>query len=92
MAAEGVSYRLEVSTRPPGQEGFVPLKIRWVVERTFAWLGRCRRLSRDYEYETAHSETWVRISAIQMMVRRLRPNKDNPQPKFNYPKSEKKAA
>ena len=92
MEQQRVSYSIEVSTKPADQQGFVPLKIRWVVERTFAWLGRCRRLSRDYEYQTAHSETWIRISAIHMMVRRLKPNKENPQPKFKYPKSEKRGA
>jgi putative transposase len=39
---------LEIVQRPPGQKGFVPQPIRWVVERTFAWLGRYRRLSKDY--------------------------------------------
>jgi putative transposase len=92
MEQSKVGYRMEISSKPSDQEGFVPLKIRWVVERTFAWLGRSRRLSRDYEYKTAHSETWIQISAIQMMARRLRPNSDNPQPKFNYPKSDKKVA
>jgi putative transposase len=92
MAEEKVGYRLEISSRPPDQVGFKPLKIRWVVERTFAWLGRCRRLSRDYECKTAHSETWIPISAIQMMVRRLKPNMENPQAKFKYSKSDKKVA
>ena len=84
------SYTIEVSSRPEGAEGFVPLKIRWVVERTFAWLGRSRRLSKDYEYRTDHSETWICISSIHLMLRRLRPNKDNPQPKFKYPRKAKK--
>lgn len=92
MEQQRVGYRIEVSTKPADQEGFVPLKIRWVVERTFAWLGRCRRLSRDYEYKTVHSETWIRISAIHMMVRRLKPDKENPHPKFKYPKPKKKVA
>jgi putative transposase len=85
-------YTISVSTRPEGAKGFVPLKIRWVVERTFAWLGRCRRLSRDYEYYTTSSEAWIQVSAIQMMLRRLRPNTVNPQPEFKYPKGEKKPA
>jgi putative transposase len=85
-------YRVEVSSKPADQPGFVPVKIRWVVERSFAWLGRCRRLSKDYEYITEHSETWIQISAIQMMVRRLKPNTKNPQPPFKYPKSSKKVA
>jgi putative transposase len=92
MEQEQVAYHMEVSSRPPDQEGFVPLKVRWVVERTFAWLGRCRRLSKDYEYETAHSEAWIQISTIQMMLRRLRPNMENPEPKFQYPKGEKEVA
>ena len=92
MAQQQVSYRLEISSKPTDKKEFVPLKIRWVVERTFAWLGRCRRLSRDYEYKTAHSETWIQISAIQMMVRRLKPNTQRPQPAFKYPKSDKEVA
>jgi putative transposase len=92
MAQRQVGYHLEVSSKPKDQEGFVPLKVRWVVERTFAWLGRYRRLSKDYEYETAHSEAWIQISTIHMMLRRLRPDTDNPPPKFKYPKSQKKVA
>jgi putative transposase len=92
MESQGVSYHIEVSSKPAGQPRFVPLKIRWVVERTFAWLGRSRRLSRDYEYDPAHSETWIKLSAIHMMVRRLEPDQKNLQPKFKYPKGDKKAA
>jgi putative transposase len=92
MEQRRVGYHLEISSRPQGQEGFVPLKVRWVVERTFAWLGRYRRLSKDYEYETAHSEAWIQISSIHMMLRRLRPDANNPEPKFKYPKSQKKVA
>jgi putative transposase len=62
---------LEVKTRPPGAKGFVLLKKRWIVERTFAWLGFNRRLSKDYERHVASSETRVRIAAIGMMLRRL---------------------
>jgi putative transposase len=92
MKEEQVGYRLEVSSHPAEQKAFVPLKVRWVVERTFAWLGRCRRLSKDYEYETAHSEAWIQISTIHVMLRRLRPNIENSEPKFKYPKIEKKVA
>ncbi len=42
-------YKIEVATKAESAKGFVPVKIRWVVERTLAWLGRCRRLSKDYE-------------------------------------------
>jgi putative transposase len=51
--------------------GFKVLKRRWVVERTFAWLGRCRRLSKDYEGTTASSEAWVKLAMVHLMVRRL---------------------
>ena len=66
---------LEVKTRPPGSKGFVLLKKRWIVERTFAWLGFNRRLSKDYERTVSSSETRVRIAAIGMMLRRLTTNK-----------------
>jgi putative transposase len=85
-------YRIEVRTKAEGEPGFVPVKIRWVVERTIAWLGRCRRLSKDYEYMTSSSETWIKIAAIQQMSRRLRPGSKNSQPEFQYPKKVKKVA
>ena len=92
LGQQRASYRIEVSSKPAEQKRFVPLKLRWVVERTFAWLGRYRRLSRDDEYETVQSETWMQSSAIQLMLRRLRPNQENPQPQFKYPKGDKKIA
>jgi putative transposase len=51
--------------------GFVVVPKRWVVERTFAWLGGYRRLSKDYERLCATSEAMVQLSAIRLMVRRL---------------------
>jgi putative transposase len=57
--------------RPEGSKGFVLLPRRWVVERTFAWLLRCRRLSMDYERLPASSEAWIYIAMIRVMVRRL---------------------
>ena len=86
------SYRLEVRSRPEGSEGFKPVKVRWVVEQALACLGRCRRLNKDHEYKMAHSETWVQIAAIQRMVRRVRPNKEYPQPAFKYAKKANKVA
>lgn len=62
---------LEVKSRPPGSKGFVLLKKRWIVERTFAWLGFNRRLGKDYEKGIRSSECRVRIAAIGMMLRRL---------------------
>jgi putative transposase len=81
-------YRVE-SVQSAKKEGrFVPQKLRWAVERTIAWLGRCRRLSRDYEYNASASEAWVCIAAIGHMTRRLKPEQNNPQPEFKYPKKE----
>ena len=62
---------LEIVKRPLGSKGFVVVAKRWIVERTFAWLSRNRRLSKDYERSVMVSETWVRIAMIQHMVRRL---------------------
>jgi putative transposase len=65
---------LELVKRPLTAVGFVLLPQRWVVERTFAWLGRYRRHSRDYERLTASSEAMIQISMIHRMVHRLKPN------------------
>jgi putative transposase len=64
-------YRIWVVSRPPGERRFIPLKSRWVVERTLAWLGRYRRLSRDYEHTTESSEAVVKIAGIHHYLRRL---------------------
>jgi transposase len=85
MKRRETAYRIEVRQRPDNAQGFVPIKGRWVVERTFAWLGRYRRLSKDYEYYTASSEAWIKVSAIHLMLKRLRPNKQRPNPSFKYP-------
>jgi putative transposase len=66
-------WRLEVVSRPEGAKGFVLLPKRWVVERTFAWLGRARRLSKDYERWTDSSECMVRLRAIQVILSRPAP-------------------
>jgi putative transposase len=92
MERAGVRYRIEVVHRPIGSKGFVLLHRRWVVERTFAWLGRYRRHSRDREWFTSSSESMIRVSMIHRMLQRLRPDHNNPQPPFNYPKVTKNAA
>jgi putative transposase len=61
------------AARPPGQQGFAVLPRRWVVERTFAWLGRSRRLSKDYEGLPATHEAWVQVAMIHLMLKRLAP-------------------
>jgi len=62
---------LTVTQPDPNQKGFVVQKGRWVVERTFAWLGRYRRLSKDYEQATLLSEGFVYIASLHLLVRRL---------------------
>lgn len=62
---------LEILKRPRGTQGFRVRQWRWIVERTFGWLNRSRRLSKDYEALPETAETWVRIAMIQLMVRRL---------------------
>ncbi len=62
---------VEVVLRPQQTKGFVLLKKRWVVERTFGWLMGCRRLVRDYERLPETSETLIYVAMIRIMVRRL---------------------
>ncbi len=62
---------LERVKRPEGTQGFLLLPKRWIGERTFAWLGRYRRLSKDYEHLTQTSEAMIRVAMIHLMVRRL---------------------
>lgn len=64
-------FVLEIVKRPTG--GFQLVPKRWIVERTFAWLGRNRRLSKDYERSLQVSETWVYLGMTKLMLRRLRP-------------------
>ena len=72
--AETFDVELDVAQRPPNQKGFVPQPIRWVVERTFAWLGRYRRLSKDYEKLTVNSEGMVYLASIDRLLKRLAPS------------------
>jgi putative transposase len=67
-------WKLEIVSRPPGAQGFLVLPRRWVVERTFAWQGRSRRLSKDYERRTDSSESMIRLSNIHLLVKRLAPS------------------
>ena len=71
--ASQTGWMVEVVTRPQGTKGFLLLPRRWVVERTLAWLGRSRRLSKDYEALPESEETLIYLTMIHLMLRRLRP-------------------
>lgn len=70
-AADICGVRLSIVKRPPGQRGFQVLPRRWIVERTFGWLSRYRRLAKDYECLPQSSETMVLIALIRLMLARL---------------------
>lgn len=67
---------LEVVAGRPGQTTFEVQKWRWIVERTFGWFGRYRRLSKDYEHSTESSEAWIYIAMIHRMSRFSLPDKN----------------
>jgi len=62
---------LQTVLRPVGRKGFVVLPKRWIVERTFAWISRCRRNARDYERKPENSEAIIQLTMIALMCRRL---------------------
>lgn len=64
-------WTLEIVKRSDVAKGFELLPRRWVVERTFAWLGRCRRLAKDWEKSIASSEAWINVAHIRLTARRL---------------------
>ena len=77
-------YVIEVMGRPAGSKGFVKLPRRWVVERTFAGIGRYRKNSRDYERYPHSSEAMIKISSIHRMLNYLKPNKSKKAILFKY--------
>ena len=66
-------WLLQVVRRSTDSHHFEVLPRRWVVERTLAWLSRCRRLSKDYEELPETGETWVHIAMVHLMLKRLKP-------------------
>ena len=70
---ENARWDLVIVRRPDGSKGWVKLPIRWTVERTFAWLGTCRRLTKDREKSVRSSEAFVKLAMIHLMVNRLEP-------------------
>jgi len=75
LFANGRAIRLQIALRPEGAKGFVVIKQRWVVERTFAWLGNYRCLNREYEKTTPMSEANVKVAMIHILLRRIQPRK-----------------
>ena len=75
-------YNLQIVRRPKGSTGWVKLPIRWTVERTFAWLGKCRRLSVDREKSTRSAEAMIRLAMIHLMLNRLCPKEGEAE--FHY--------
>ena len=71
LAALPAAPDLEIVPKPDGQQGFAVLPRRWVVERFFGWLGRCRRLAKDYERRLTSSLAWLQLAIIRILIRRL---------------------
>ncbi len=70
-----LGFVIEIVKRPRGSHSFEVLPKRWIVERTFAWLGFCRRHSKDYERNPQTSEAMIYISMTHLMLKRLAPTK-----------------
>ncbi|RAI43306.1 transposase, partial [Rhodoplanes roseus] len=64
-------WTIKIVERPPGVKGFQLLPRRWVVERTFAWFGRCRRLAKDFERSIATATAWLLVAHLRLLTRRL---------------------
>ncbi len=70
-ALKELGWEIEITYRPEGSKGFQVVPRRWVVERTFAWICKFRRLSKDYEYLVENSESFIYAAMIHIMLRRL---------------------
>jgi transposase len=82
---QNAEWELTIVRRPKDARGWVKLPIRWTVERTFAWLGKCRRLSMDRERRVLSSESFVKLAMIHRMLNRLEPK--NADAEFEYRKA-----
>jgi transposase len=72
--AQEYGIEIRVVEKPATQQGFVVQPLRWIVERSIAWLGRYRRLVRDYEALPQSSEAWIHLASIGRLLQRLFPN------------------
>lgn len=71
MGEKKFGWSLTIVKRTDDMKGFQVLPKRWIVERTFGWLGRCRRLSKDYEKKRSTSEAVIFLAMTRLMLRRL---------------------
>lgn len=76
--SESGTWTIEIVERPPGTKGFQLLPRRWVVERTFAWCGRCRRLAKDFEASASTEVAWLFVAHIRLLTRRLASKTETP--------------
>jgi transposase len=65
------AWHIEIVQRPAGVKGFQLLPRRWVVERTFAWLGRNRRLAKDVEASIESAQAWLMLASVKLLIRRI---------------------
>jgi putative transposase len=84
-----LGWLLSTVLRPVGAKGYVHLPHRWIVERTFGWFGRYRRLSKDYEHYPHNSETWIYVSSIHRMSRYLLKEKNKDELLLRRPRRKK---
>jgi putative transposase len=76
--ADTGQWTIEIVERPPGSKGFQLLPRRWVVERTFAWCGRCRRLAKDFEASASTETAWMLVAHMRLLTRRLARKPETP--------------
>jgi len=79
---ENARWELVIVRRPDGEKGWVDLPLRWTVERTLAWLGKCRRLSKDRERSVLSSEAFIKLAMIHLMLNRLEPKETDAEFKY----------
>jgi putative transposase len=84
------SWVLDIVKRRAGAVGFEVQPWRWVVERTFGWFNRYRRLSKDYEHSTTSSEAWISITAIHRMSRFALPERNRDDHLLKRPRTKRK--
>lgn len=89
-AVQNAKWVLDIVTRRQGAIGFEVVPWRWVVERTFGWFNRYRRLSKDYEHNPTSSEAWLDIAAIHRMARSMIPKRDRDNYLLKRPKRKRK--